>query len=126
MVYWNTNFAGFVLESESNLLARAGTQINGPYFEYWEARNSLSPQKYFRLRSPGEFVLSLPSALAIQLQTNNAVLSWPALLNGFTLQSKTDLAPAVPWNDLAGPYLVNAGSYEYREPVAAAQRRFYR
>ena len=102
VVYWNTNFVGYVLESETNLLSRAWTPVGGPYFlnapyfEYWEARNSLSSQKYFRLRAPGVFVLSPPPVLAIQWQTNTAVLSWSALLTGFTLQSKTDLSPAIP------------------------------
>lgn len=132
VVYWNTNFVGYVLESETNLLSRAWTPVGGPYFlnapylEYWEARNSLSSQKYFRLRAPGVFALSPPPVLAIQWQTNTAVLSWSALLTGFTLQSKTDLSPAIPWNDLAGPYLTNGGSHEYREPVAPTQRRFFR
>ena len=84
-------------------------------------------QKYFRLHAPGEFVLSQPPLLAIQWQTNNAVVSWSALLPGFTLQSKTNLAAAVPWNDLSGPYTTNGLNYEYREPAASTTRsRFFR
>jgi hypothetical protein len=132
VVYWSTNFVGFALESETNLLSRAWTPINGPYFlsgpyfEHWEARGSLSSQKYSRLHSPAVFVLSQPPVLTIQLQTNNAVLSWSALPAGFTLQSKTDLSSAVPWNDLIGPYSINGGNFEYREPSASTQHRFFR
>jgi len=132
VVYWNTNFVGYALESDTNLTSRAWTQVNGPYFlsgpyfEHWEARDSLLSEKYFRLRSPGVFVLSQPPFLTIQLQTSDAVLSWPAQLSGFTLQSKSSLDPAVPWNDLLGPYPVNGVNFEYREPAASAYMHFFR
>jgi hypothetical protein len=132
VIYWSTNFVGYALEAETNLLARAWTAVNGPYFlsgpyfEHWESRDSLLSQKYFRLRSPGVFVLSQPPFLTIQLQNNTAVLSWPAVSAGFTLQSKTSLAPAVPWDDLFGPYPINGVNFEYREPAASAQGHFFR
>ena len=131
VVYWNTNFVGYTLESESNLLARAWISVAGPYyqdggyFEYWETRGALSPTKFFRLHLTGAVVLSQPPALAIQVQTNTVVLSWPANFAGFTLQTKTDLSLATVWNDLPEPYPVNGDSFQYHEPVTLTQK-FYR
>jgi hypothetical protein len=133
VVYWTTNFVGYALESETNPSSSAWVPVNGPYylfgpyFEHWEPRASLLSQKYFRLRAPGKFLLSQPPLLAIQWQTNNVVVSWSALLPGFTLQSKTDLDAAVPWNDLISPNTINGINYEYREPAASTtQSRFFR
>ena len=132
VIYWSTNYVGYALQSETDLLSPAWVPVNGPYFlsgsyfEHWEARTNLLSQSFFRLASPAVFVLSQPPLLTIQLQTNTAVLSWPAQLAGFTLQSKTSLDPAVPWNDLPGPYAINGFNLEYREPSASAQGRFFR
>jgi hypothetical protein len=132
VIYWSTNFAGFVLESAAGLTPEAWTPISAPYFlvgqyfEYWESRNSLSAQKFFRLLTPGEFVLSQPPVLTIQIQTNVAVLSWPAQLGGFTLQVKSSVAATLPWTDLGGPILSNGTNYEYFDPAAMSQERFYR
>jgi len=132
VVYWNTNFVGYALESETNLSSKAWTSVNGPYFlsgpyfEHWEPRASLLAQKYFRLHAPGEFVLSAPPLLTIQLQTNTAVLSWSANLPGFVLQSKTNLSPATAWNDQPGPYPISGGNFQFFDPVSRTQGRFYR
>ena len=132
VVYWTTNFVGFTLESETDLLARAWTPIAGPYylgngyFEYWEARAALSPEKFFRLHLTGAVVLSQPPVLTVKLQNSTVALSWATNFAGFTLQSKTDLSPAISWDDLPGPYSVNRGNFQYSEPISSGPRRFYR
>jgi Tol biopolymer transport system component len=132
VIYWSTNFTGYMLESEASLSPAAWTPISGPYylagqyFEHWESRDSLSAQKYFRLQAPGEFVLSQPPVLTIQIQASIAVLSWPTGLTGFKLQSKASLDATVPWTDLDGPIINSGTNYEYFDPTATIQGRFYR
>jgi hypothetical protein len=131
VVYWNTNYVGFTLESEFNVPARAWAPVPGPYylangyFEYWEARNALSPEKLFRLHLTGAVVLSQPPTLQIQVQTNTAVISWQAVYAGFTLQSRTGPLPSSSWNDLPTPYTVNGVNFQYVEPIST-QQKFYR
>jgi hypothetical protein len=56
VVYWNTNSAGFTLESSLKLPAANWSSIAGPYtvaggyFEYSEMRTNLQTAKFFRLR----------------------------------------------------------------------------
>jgi lysophospholipase L1-like esterase len=52
---------------------------------------------------------------------------WPAANNaGFILLSGTNLSPS-DWSPLGGPYLLNGGYYEYREPLIQSQTAsFYR
>ena len=132
VIYWSTNFASFVLASEASLSPGTWTPISGPYFlvgqyfEHWESRDGLLTQEYFRLQAPGEFVLSQPPLLTIQVETNIAVLSWPARLAGFTPQFKTNIDTLVPWTDLSSPILNNGTNYEYFDPAATSQGRFYR
>ncbi len=132
VVYWSTNYVGYSLESESATLPRTWTSIVGPYylangyFEYWETRNSLSPSKLFRLHLTGAFLLSQPPILAIQLQSNSAILSWPGSFSAFTLQSKTDLSPSTPWHDVPGPYSTTAGNYQYQDLVGPTQTKYFR
>ena len=43
---------------------------------------------------------------------------WPATNNaGFILLSGTNLSQSAVWSPLGGPYLLNGGFYEYREPL---------
>ena len=43
---------------------------------------------------------------------------WPATNNaGFILLSGTNLSRSAAWSPLGGPYLLNGGFYEYREPL---------
>jgi len=52
----------------------------------------------------------------------NARLRWPATNNaGYILISGTDLSETYAWLPLGGPYMLNGGLYEYREPVNLAQ-----
>jgi hypothetical protein len=132
VVYWSTNYVGYTLESETNLPDRAWSPIAGPYYlngvylEYWEPRAGLSQQKFYRLHFTGAFVLSEAPTLTIQLQGNNAVLSWSGNAAGFVLQSKSDLSPALAWKDLPGPYGINGGNLQYSAPISPAQSMFYR
>jgi hypothetical protein len=52
----------------------------------------------------------------------NFIARWPATNHaGFILLSGTKLTQAGGWSPLAGPYLLNGGYYEYREPVILSQ-----
>lgn len=130
VVYWNTNLAGYTLESKPSALAGSWTPIAGPYYldgiylEYWETRANLSAEKFFRLHLTGAMVLSQPPQLTIQAQTNFAVISWSSGFAGFTLQSKTELSPTMPWVNLPGPYQSNGGNFEFAEPVSGQQKFF--
>ena len=70
VVYWSTNYQGFGLQSASSLPASTNwSAVAGPYFvngadyEYHEARNSLTEEKYFRLFYSGVIVVQpLPPA----------------------------------------------------------------
>ena len=59
VVYWNTNYPTFTLQSKPDLSPATGWQpINGPYpvngfnFEYREPVSALAPAKFFRLQGP--------------------------------------------------------------------------
>jgi lysophospholipase L1-like esterase len=56
------------------------------------------------------------------------VVRWPATNNGgYILLSGTNLFQPTSWLPLGGPYLLNGGSYEYREPLIQSQSaNFYR
>lgn len=66
--------------------------------------------------------------LSVNLDGTNVHLSWPATNNaGFVLFSGTDLLQTPSWLPLAGPYILNDGLYEYREPMAlSGPSIFYR
>jgi len=70
----------------------------------------------------GEF----PPRLAASLAGTDFALSWPATNHaGFVLVSGTDLSQVGKWSPLGGPYLLNGGLYEYREPVSRSQSAKY-
>jgi hypothetical protein len=132
VVYWNTNFAGYTLESKPDVSTSGWAPVAGPYFldgsyfEHWELRSALAPQEFFRLHYTGAFVLSQPPLLTITLQGNNVLLTWPSTFAGFTLQTKSDPAAATSWNDLPGPYAASSGNYQYQESLNSAGARFFR
>jgi hypothetical protein len=70
--------------------------------------------------------------LAPQLTASRAgadfIVRWPATNNaGFMLLSGTNPSPSAAWSPLGGPYLLNGGFYEYREPLIQSQAaNFYR
>jgi hypothetical protein len=132
IVYWSTNYAGYKLESESNLMAVAWESIAGPYYlvggyyEYWQIRSALSPQQYFRLNYTGTVVLSQIPQLTIQLAGTNALLSWPAEVPGFTIQSGTNFFLATIWTDQPGPYPTNGLNFQYTEKLNPSGTKYYR
>jgi hypothetical protein len=66
----------------------------------------------------GEF----PPNLTASLQGPDFDVRWPATNHaGFVLVSGTNLSGAASWSPLGGPYVLNGGFYEYREPVIQSQ-----
>jgi len=134
IVYWSTNYDGFVLESAPAVPgAFAWSPVSGPYFrngpwfEYHESRVALASQKYFRLHSPGVLVLT-PSEpqLSVRSQAGSTVLNWPLNYVGYTLESTTNLAPPALWSPVGGPYLNTNGVFEYRHPSTGKRQEFFR
>jgi hypothetical protein len=133
VVYWSTNFVGFTLQSADNLPAPTWNPIAGPYYlvggyyEYAESKAGLQFQKYFRLAYSGVTVVSAPPTLSIQLSSNSVIVLWPASFGGFTLESKTNLSPAVPWTPVGGSYQTIGATIECRDSMASPGfARFYR
>jgi len=125
VVYWSTNYDGFILQSAPDVTpGTAWTEIDGPYFlmngyyEYREARSALAPVKYFRLSYPGVFFLTSPIApLTLEMQTNQAVLTWPSDYVGYTLESTTNLHPPTVWKPVLGGYSNTNGQFEFHQNV---------
>ena len=66
-----------------------------------------------------EFAPPMPPLTALFDKTN-LILRWPVTNNaGFALFAGTDLSWPATWSPLGGPYILNRGYYEYREPVAS-------
>lgn len=66
--------------------------------------------------------------LAASRNGSDVIVRWPATNNpGFILLSGTNLAQSASWSPLGGPYVLNGGFYEYREPLDQSQAaKFYR
>jgi hypothetical protein len=65
----------------------------------------------------GEFAPP-PPPLAASLDGSDLCLRWPATNNtGFILVSGTNLSWNCAWSPVGGPYLLEGGFYEYREPL---------
>jgi lysophospholipase L1-like esterase len=66
--------------------------------------------------------------LAASREGADFTVRWPATNNaGFILLSGTNLCRPADWLPLGGPYLLQGGSYEYREPLMQSQAaNFYR
>jgi hypothetical protein len=134
VVYWSTNFDGFVLEYATDLSGNpTWTQIDGPYFlaggyyEYHEAKSALATKKFFRLRYPGIFFLTpIEAELSFELDSNQAVLTWPADYVGYTLESTTSLEPPATWTPVSGSYGITNGQFEFRQNLNTKPREFFR
>ena len=131
VVYWSTNFSGYVLESKPKVgPAGVWTNVPGPYilnglnFEHHEPRNALAPTKFFRLHYTGA-VLVRPQLL-VTIQGSDAVISWSTYFGGYTLQAAGSLSPAAFWETLPGPYQTAGGSFLYFDPLTGSGPRFYR
>ena len=72
----------------------------------------------------GEFAPRLAASRAGE----DFTVRWPATNHaGFILLSGTNLSRPAAWSPLGGPYLLNGGFYEYREPLIQSQAaNFYR
>jgi hypothetical protein len=66
--------------------------------------------------------------LAASCDGADFTVRWPATNNaGFILLSGTNLSPSAAWSPLGGPYLLNGGLYEYRDPLIQSRAaNFYR
>jgi hypothetical protein len=64
------------------------------------------------------FSIVLPPALNIAPSGTNVILTWPADINGYILQSATNLVPPVNWSELEGQHMVT-------NPISGKQK-FYR
>ena len=135
VVFWSTSYDGFVLEYTTDLAPDSDwTQISGPYFlaggyyEYHEARSSLAAKKFFRLRYPGVFFLTSPEArLSFQIESNQALLTWPADYVGYTLESTTNLHPPASWTPVTATYGITNGQFEFRQNLPGAKpHEFFR
>ncbi len=134
VVYWSTDFAGFTLEYTSDLSNPIWKPIAGPYFlngnyyEYREARTTLQPTRYFRLRYPGVIILTPPQPqLSLSLAPNQRVLNWPLAYVGFMLEVTTNLSAPTVWTPLPGPYSITNDMFEFRRNLPSAPpAEFYR
>ena len=60
--------------------------------------------------------------LTAALDATDFVVRWPATNHaGFILLSGTNLSQTAGWSTLGGPYVLNGGYYEYREPIVQWQ-----
>jgi hypothetical protein len=135
VVYWSTNYDGFVLEYTADLAGNpTWTEIDrtyflaGGYYEYHEARSSQATKRFYRLRYPGMFFLTPSEAeLSFELQSNQAVLTWPADYVGYTLESTTNLAPPAIRTPIAGSYGITNGQFEFRQNLPSTKpHEFFR
>jgi lysophospholipase L1-like esterase len=103
--YYPSNRANLFLPAGTNLLA----------VEIHKASATLPNLSFdLELFGFGEFIPSLAAAL----NGTDFTVRWPATNHaGFLLISGTNLSQTATWAPLGGPYLLNGGSYQYREPV---------
>jgi hypothetical protein len=111
-IYYPTNLPVSFLPTGTNLLA---VEIH----TYAPSTANLSFD--LELFGLGDYPPPSPQ-LSATLDGPNVRLRWPATNNaGFILISGTNLSATYSWLPLGGPYVLNGGSYEYREPLNLAQ-----
>jgi uncharacterized repeat protein (TIGR03803 family) len=64
------------------------------------------------------FSIFVPPTLTIAISGTNVILTWPTNVNGFNLQSTTNIAPPANWDPVSGQYTVT-------NPISGKQK-FYR
>jgi lysophospholipase L1-like esterase len=116
--YYQTNIPVAFLPSGPNLLAVELHKVS-------PSAPSLSFD--LELLGMGDFPPPTPPLL-IGGDGTDVVVRWPATNNaGFVIFSGTDLSQAPVWPPSGGPYILNGGFYEYREPaLPVAPGRIYR
>jgi Tol biopolymer transport system component len=132
VVYWSTNFVGYVLETSGNVPPPSSwSTVNGPYlqygffYEYRIPRTNLLDRQFFRLR-PSNLVVNSPT-LSVLVQSNEMVINWPTNTTGFVLESKTNLSEAIPWTTISGPFTISGNMFEIRKTSPAQQsQEFFR
>ena len=131
IVYWSTNFSGYILQSKTNLPASLTWKtVGGPYllaginFEYHVPFASMQPAEMFRLHFVG--TPAVAPVLFFRRQANAVVLYWQTAFAGFTLESATDLPPLGSWMPVSGPYPLVNGYIQYRDTTPGVGRKFYR
>jgi lysophospholipase L1-like esterase len=107
--YYASNRPNVFLPSGTNVLA----------VEVHKAYPTLANLSFdLELFGVGEFMPMLTGGL----EGTNFLARWPATNHaGFILLSGTDLSQTAAWSPLGGPYVLNGGNYEYREPVILSQ-----
>ncbi|HEX5219648.1 MAG TPA: hypothetical protein VFZ59_08775, partial [Verrucomicrobiae bacterium] len=134
VVYWSTNYDGFVLQSAPSLPAGfswapvTGPYFRaGPYFEHRRPRSELTHRTFYRLAYPGVLILT-PSEpqLGFGFEANEAVLTWPLNYVGYSVEVTTNLTPPVIWSPLPGPYPNTNGYFELRRSLFGRPQEFFR
>jgi len=135
VVYWSANYDGFILQYTTDVGPLAAwNEIDGPYFfangyyEYHEAKSALARRKFFRLAYPGIFFLT-PSMgqLSLNMDANQAVVTWPSGYVGYTLESTTNLAAPTVWSPVNAAYGITNGQFEFRQNLNTNKpREFFR
>jgi lysophospholipase L1-like esterase len=109
--YYPTNFSISSLPVGTNVVAVEVHRFSGaqpfPYLSF-----------DLELFGLGEFMPNL----AASLNGTDFTVRWPATNHaGFILASGSNLSGAATWSPRGGPYVLNGGFYEYREPIVLSQ-----
>jgi len=107
--YYSSNRANLFLPVGTNVLA----------VEVHKSSPALANLAFdIELFGVGELMPPLTAAL----DGTNFVTRWPATNHGgFVLLSGSNLSQTAGWSTLGGPYVLNGGYYEYREPIVQSQ-----
>jgi lysophospholipase L1-like esterase len=108
-VYYSTNLPISFLPGGTNVVAVEVHKFG-----------ALQPTLSFDLELFGLGEVGPP--LTVSLNGADVDLRWPATNHaGFILVSGTNLSRTATWSPLGGPYVLNGGFFEYREPVLRSQ-----
>ena len=115
-IYYPTNIPVTFLPAGTNVMA---VEIH----TYGPATPGISFD--LELFGMGDYPPPVPP-LSASLDGADVELRWPATNNaGFILISGTDPTETYSWLPLGGPYILDGGFYEYREPLSLAQVASY-
>jgi hypothetical protein len=130
LLSWPSSFAGFVVQSATNLTAPAVwiTVTNTP--QVVASNNTVvlplsSDQQFFRLAGPVGLAVPAGPTLDIKRVGTNVVTSWPVFLDGFQVQSATNLTAPVNWVTLTNTVQVISNRNSLTIPFAG-ENNFFR